>query len=240
MVDHSSKNYRIFEQVLLQIREYILTEKLGAGDKLMTEREMANHLNVSRSSVREALRILEFYDVIQSRPGEGTVLKVPHMSKVLANFLPFFTIPTETTVELLESRKVLESGIAKLAAKRRKEADIRLIAGAVEQMKSTDDLEQMIQADLDFHLHLAKAAYNNTLSDILVVVSDLLPQNLYTIRLQTHIIAGVNAEFALQHERVLQAVIDRDGSRAAEEMEKHIEYNISLMRSLQHPDNLQA
>jgi GntR family transcriptional repressor for pyruvate dehydrogenase complex len=232
-VHANNKNFRIFEQVLLQIREYIVSKNLGAGDKLMTEREMASHLNVSRSSVREALRILEFYDVIQSRPGEGTVLKVPHMSKVLANFLPFFTIPTETTVELLESRKVLESGIAKLAAKRRKDDDLRLISSAVERMRSTDDLEQMIQADLDFHLLLAKAAYNNTLSDILVIVSDLLPQNLYTIRLQTHGIEGVNETFASQHEAVLQAVIDRDGSRAAEEMERHIEYNISLMKTIQ-------
>ncbi len=116
------KNHRMFEQVLHQIREYITSCNLVAGDKLMTERELASFLQVSRSSVREALRILEMFDVIHSKPGEGTVLKTPHIPKILTNMLPFFTIPTETSVELLESRKVLEGGIAKLAAKRRKDA----------------------------------------------------------------------------------------------------------------------
>lgn len=89
------KNHRMFEQVLHQIREYITSCNLVAGDKLMTERELASFLQVSRSSVREALRILEMFDVIHSKPGEGTVLKTPHIPKILTNMLPFFTIPTE-------------------------------------------------------------------------------------------------------------------------------------------------
>jgi GntR family transcriptional repressor for pyruvate dehydrogenase complex len=229
-----NKNHRIFEQVLLQIREYISSCNLVAGDKLMTEREMAAFLKVSRSSVREAMRILEMFDVIHSKPGEGTILKTPHVPKILTNMLPFFNMPTETSVELLESRKVLEGGLAKLAAKRRKDADIRLMENAVERMAKSGDLESMIQAELDFHLFLAKAAYNNTLSDILVVVSDLVTPNLYTVRVQTHKIAGVNAEFVRQHKAILQTIIDKDGNRAAEEMENHIEYNILLMKSLQH------
>lgn len=226
------KNHRMFEQVLHQIREYITSCNLVAGDKLMTERELASFLQVSRSSVREALRILEMFDVIHSKPGEGTVLKTPHIPKILTNMLPFFTIPTETSVELLESRKVLEGGIAKLAAKRRKDADIRLMQGVMERMVAAADLENMIQADIDFHLFLAKAAYNNTLSDILILVSDLVTPNLYTVRVQTQMISGANAEFTRQHQAILQAIIDKDGRRAAEEMERHIDYTIQLIKSL--------
>ncbi|WP_201317908.1 FadR/GntR family transcriptional regulator [Paenibacillus sp. EPM92] len=227
-----NKNHRMFEQVLHQFREYTSSRNLAAGDKLMTEREMAAYLQVSRSSVREALRILEMFDVIYSKPGEGTILKTPHIPKILTTMLQFFTIPTETSIELLESRKVLEGGVAKLAAKRRKEADIRLLQNAVERMRSASDLQAQIQADLDFHLFLAKAAYNNTLSDILVLVSDLVTPNLYTTRLQTQEIAGVNDDFARQHQTILQAVIDKNGHRAAEEMERHIEHTIDLMKAL--------
>lgn len=227
-----NKTIRMFEQVLQRIHEYIISHNLVAGDKLMTEREMASFLQVSRSSVREALRILEMFDVIQSKPGEGTLLKTPHLPNILTSMLPFFSFPTERSIELLESRKVIESGIVKLAAERRKEEDIRLMENAVERMFATSDLEAMIQADVDFHISLANAAYNNTLSDILGLISDLVSQNLYTTRMQTHVIAGANAEFARQHQAILQAIVDRDGNRAADEMEKHIEHHIQLLKSL--------
>jgi GntR family transcriptional repressor for pyruvate dehydrogenase complex len=228
----ANKNNRIFEQVLYEIRDHIQSCNLVAGDKLMTEREMASFLQVSRSSVREALRIMEMFDVIQSRPGEGTVLKTPYIPKVLTNMLPFFNIPTETSVELLESRKVLEGGIVKLAAKRRKDKDIQLMQNALDRMGNTNDLQAMIQADVDFHLHLAKAAYNNTLSDILIVVSDLVMPNLYATRLRTHAISGVSTVFVHHHTAILQAVIEKDGDRAYREMENHIDFSIETMKLL--------
>lgn len=227
-----NKNNRMFEQVLERIRDYISSGGFAPGDKLMTEREMASTLHVSRSSVREALRILEMFDVIESKPGEGTILKTPQIPKLLTNVLPFLRIPTEISVELIESRKVLEGGIVKLAAKRRKEKDIQLMETALDKMMNSRDLQVLIQADLDFHLHIAKAAYNNTLTDILVVVSDTVTQNLYATRFLMHSIQGVNEELARQHLAILQAIIDKDAERANREMEKHLDFSIEMMKSL--------
>lgn len=227
-----SRNNRMFEQVLERIREYITSGTIAPGDKLMTEREMAKILQVSRSSVREALRILEIFDVIQSKPGEGTILKNPEVPKILTKLLPFITFPTDTTIELLESRKVLEGGIVKLAAKRRKEEDIRNLKDSIERMKNDRYLEKSIRADLDFHLYMAKAAYNNTLSDILIVVSDVVSQNLYTTRIRMHSIKGVNEELASQHEAILQAIIDKDPNRAYEAIEKHLDFSIEMIKSV--------
>ncbi|GGG22446.1 FadR/GntR family transcriptional regulator [Paenibacillus abyssi] len=228
-----NKQTRIFEQVLEQIHHYITSRNLVPGDKLMTEREMAAFLQVSRSSVREALRILEMFDVIESKPGEGTILKAPHVPTIFTNIMPFFLIPEERSIELLESRKVIETGLVKLAAERRKDEDIRQMQDAVERMFTTDDLQVMIQADVDFHISLAKAAYNHTLSELLGFISDLISNNLYSTRIRTHVIEGVNTEFARQHQAILQAIVKQDSSLAAQEMEEHIEHHIRLVKSLE-------
>jgi GntR family transcriptional regulator, transcriptional repressor for pyruvate dehydrogenase complex len=232
MLQPVNKNSRMFEQVLERIRLYITTSDLVPGDKLLTERDMAQTLQVSRSSVREALRILEVFDVIYSKPGEGTILKRPQIPKLLTNILPFISIPTDTSVELLESRKVLEGGIVKLAAKRRKLKDIKLMQDALDRMVSSPDLEILIQADLDFHLHMAKAAYNNTLSDILIIVSDLVSQNLYATRFRMHSIPGVNEKLNEQYLAILQAIKDKNPQSAYEEMEKHLDFSIEMIKSL--------
>nr|WP_241746614.1 FadR/GntR family transcriptional regulator [Cytobacillus firmus] len=218
----------MFEQVLDRIQQSISSGLLAPGDKLMTEREFASSLQVSRSSIREALRILEIFDVISSKPGEGTILKKPEVPKILTKVLPFLTYPLDATMELLESRKILEGGIAKLAAKRRKSKDLQNLKNALSRM-ATVDLEERIQADLDFHLYLAKAAYNNTLSDILIVVSDVVSKNLYTTGFQVHSNEEAYQNILEQHHRIYNAIENKNPQQAYLEMENHLEYIVDFI-----------
>jgi GntR family transcriptional regulator, transcriptional repressor for pyruvate dehydrogenase complex len=225
-----NKNNRMFEQVLDRIQQSIASGALSPGDKLMTEREFSSVLQVSRSSVREALRILEIFDVITSKPGEGTILKKPDVPKILTKVLPFLTNPLDSTLELLESRKVLEGGIAKLAAKRRKSKDLQSLEASLLKMENSTDLEERIQADLDFHLYLAKSAYNNTLSDILIVVSDVVSKNLYSTGFQLHSNDEINSILLDQHKRIYDAVFNKNPQLAITEMEAHLEFIIDCMK----------
>jgi GntR family transcriptional repressor for pyruvate dehydrogenase complex len=225
-----NKNYRMFEQVINRIHSYIITNQLNPGDKLMTEREMAELLQVSRSSVREALRVLEMFDCIQSKPGEGTILKSPDLSKMITRFLPFFSIPPETAVEFLETRKILEGGIAKLAALRRSEKDLSQMKQSLVLMSATSDLEVQAQADLDFHIHMANAAKNKTLSDLLFVVSDTVRKNLYTNRLRFYSMPEVDQELSKQHMSIYQAIEDQDPDRAQRELENNLDYSIAVLK----------
>jgi len=219
-----NKNNRMFEQVLDRIQESITSGKLTPGDKLMTERDFASSLQVSRSSVREALRILEIFDVISSKPGEGTILKKPDIPKILTKILPFLTYPLDETMELLESRKVLEGGVAKLAAKRRKSKDLKILKEALDKMQLTENLEDRLQADLDFHLLLAKSAYNNTLSDILIMISDVVSKNLYTTGFHIYSHEQAYQDILEQKNRIYRAVEDKNLLQASIEMENHLEY----------------
>lgn len=225
-----NKNNRMFEQVLERIRNSISSGALAPGDKLMTERELASTLQVSRSSVREALRILEIFDVIQSKPGEGTILKNPEVPKILTKMLPFITTPLDANLELFESRKVLEGGIVKLAAKRRKEKDLNKLEESITRMMNSKDLEEKIHADLDFHLYLAKAAYNNTLSDILIVVSDVVSQNLYAVGFM-HSNDEVNSKLIAQHRQILQAIKEKNPEKASQELENHLIFAENIIRA---------
>lgn len=226
-----NKNNRMFEQVLDRIRQSISTGMIKPGDKFMTERELASTLQVSRSSVREALRILEIFDVIQSKPGEGTILKKPEVPNILTKILPFITIPLDSNLELFESRKILEGGIVKLAAKRRKDKDLKILDETITKMVNSYNLEDRIQAELDFHLYLARAAYNNTLSDILIIVSDVVSKNLYSTGIHMHSDDEINSILIEQHLRIFKAIKDKDQERAAEEMENHLRYAENIIRS---------
>lgn len=226
-----NKNNRMFEQILEKIQQCISSGSLVPGDKLMTEREFSVALQVSRSSVREALRILEIFDVISSKPGEGTILKRPEVPNILTKILPFVTLPLDSTLELLESRKVLEGGIVKLAAKRRKNKDLEKLEESIIKMEKASNLEERIHADLDFHLYLAKSAYNNTLSDILVVVSDVVSKNLYTTGFQLHSKDEQNAILINHHYRIFEAVTNKDPNQAYIEMENHLDFILNIIKN---------
>jgi GntR family transcriptional repressor for pyruvate dehydrogenase complex len=220
-----AKNNRKFEDVLIQIKDEIVLKNMKPGDKLMPEREMSEALQVSRTSVREALRILEFFDVIQSKPGEGTIIRKPNIANLLANFFPFFLLPTTLNIELLEARKVLEGGIAILAAGRRTAQDIEKMQAAVKGFLS-DDLEIQIQSDLDFHQAMSHAANNKTLSDILFVVSDVFAKNLQSNRMHLFKMPGAKEMLYIQHETVIMAIIAGDGVKAKEALEQSLDFAI--------------
>ena len=231
-IEPINKNLRMFEQIINRIYNYIISNHLVPGDKLMTEREMAELLQVSRSSVREALRVLEMFDCIQSKPGEGTILKSPNIPKIITKFLPFFSIPTETAVDFLETRKILEGGIAKLAALRRSDDDLERMRQCLDEMNNTSDLETQMQADLNFHMNMTKAAKNETLSDLLFVVSDTVEKNLYVNRLHFHSLPGVYEELNKQHMAIYQAIKDQDAERAQKELENNLDYTLEIMKKV--------
>jgi Transcriptional regulators len=222
------KANRRFEDVLISIKNEIELRNLQPGDKLMPEREMSEALQVSRTSVREALRILEIFDVIQSKPGEGTTIKKPELANMLSNVYPFFMLPTATTVELLEARKVIEGGIAMLAAVRRQPEHIRRMEAAVELMAS-DDLDDQMRGELEFHTTMSEASGNKTLSDVLFVLSDMFSTNLQANRIPMYAMPGVSEEMYVQHKDVLKFIIEQDGERAKGTLENNLQYAIELL-----------
>jgi GntR family transcriptional regulator, transcriptional repressor for pyruvate dehydrogenase complex len=104
---------KVYQEVLEQIRQFIDQHDLSPGDRLPSERDLAETLNAGRSSVREALRAIELLGLIETRQGEGTFLKSYqpyHSVELLASFI---LRETKTRNELLELKKLLEQQGAK-------------------------------------------------------------------------------------------------------------------------------
>lgn len=161
MPDHKSRPRRLPEIVAEQMQEFILASHLQPGDKMPTEPELAKKYDVSRQVVREAARLLDQRGLVEIRAGRGmTVSKlgtdgIADIYRLLLRFDP------ENFSELMETRKILEPGIARLAAERRTEIDIEEMKAILDEAAdSLQDYEKCLALDLAFHHRISQCTKN--------------------------------------------------------------------------------
>src|SRR6476619_7811126 len=151
---------RTFEAVVSQIAEAIRAGELRLGDRLPSERNLAERMEVSRPTLREAIKVLAQAGVVEVRPGSsgGTVV----LSEVIPPSLGEATESRLAEVPaVLEARRALEPAVAKLAARNGSESDFAELERIVTlQRKSLNDWARITQLDNRFHAQLAKATKN--------------------------------------------------------------------------------
>ncbi|REK63465.1 MULTISPECIES: FadR/GntR family transcriptional regulator [Cohnella] len=212
------KYHRVYEDVIEQIENLILEGNLAPGDVLPTERELAQAFGISRGTLREAFRILEREGLIETRPGGGRFLsknlnKAEDKSRIIEN------IERATIIELLEAREIFETGIVELAAKRATEQDILEIETALEKWGKIDsDSDDPTSPDQAFHLSIAKATHNVVLVNLIDLHMDLLQKTLN----KTVDIPGRKDEVYKEHFNILQAIKEKDPSKAREAILYHL------------------
>jgi GntR family transcriptional repressor for pyruvate dehydrogenase complex len=162
----------VAEQVVTQIREMIRQGSLKPGDRLPPERELAKRLGISRASLRHGLRFLGAIGVLTSRHGSGTYIAEgpPALDseplRILADLHQF------TPDEMFEARKLLEVGLAGLAAKNAHPEHLATLAEEVTEMYATlDDPQQYLIHDIRFHRAVAVASGNQILAALMNMVS---------------------------------------------------------------------
>lgn len=136
---------RFYEYVIENIRQMIANGELQAGQKLPSERELAEKFNVSRVPIREALKILEYMGVLDSSPGDGTYLKNISVESLINKMNFSFVATADTLRDLLELRIVLETFAAYHAAQRRTDEDIssiRLLLTEMREAKKSSTYER--------------------------------------------------------------------------------------------------
>ena len=165
---------RFYEYVIDNIRQMIADGELQAGQKLPSERELAEKFNVSRVPIREALKILEYMGVLDSSPGDGTYVKNTSAQSLVSKMNFSFDATADTIRDLLELRIVLETFAAYHAAQRRTDEDIasiqKLLRDMREAKKVNDGTEESVQnlrkLSHGFHQALVRAAHNAVLSSV--------------------------------------------------------------------------
>lgn len=192
--------------------------RLRPGDAVPTERELTERYHVGRSSVREALRVLESNGLIEPRRGGFVVARARRpLNRSLELLL---TLEEANLRELFEVRRMLEVEVAALAALHRRRAHLKQLADAIEEMEQgLDDEDRYIGADVRFHVALAEASGNRFVQHIMLAIRDLLRRALSTI----YRIPESAAQSIADHRAILAAVEAGDAPSARAAMRDHLD-----------------
>jgi DNA-binding FadR family transcriptional regulator len=221
---------RIFEQAVEQIQELISTGALTSGQKLPPEQELSRQLGVSRSSVREALRVLESEGTVEIRRGSGTFIATrPPQGNRRGEMMHFLEAREETLEQVLEVRESIESLAAGLTARNASTGSLAEIRDIVEEqaallekwLEAEDDLDIDALARLDglFHLAVSSASGNDIVHEI---INHLIPA--FNESNKAVLYLGQRAKkMECEHHQILAALESRDASAASAAMREHIQ-----------------
>ncbi len=159
------------ELVMKEILESIKSGDLKPGDKLPPERELTKMFGVGRSTLREAISALVLVGYLEVIQGRGTFLRKDFQPANLSAMELSDIQTAASIIDLVEVREILECNAVKLATRRAKSDDIRLIIDALAKMKETvDDYKRFSDHDFNFHIALAQATGNNMILEMMKLI----------------------------------------------------------------------
>jgi GntR family transcriptional repressor for pyruvate dehydrogenase complex len=219
------KTSRLYEQIVQQVEESILSGQLKPGDQLPAERDLAQSFGVSRTAVREAVKTLTEKGLVEAFSGRGTFVTNGTSQAIRQSLDLMIRInQQEGSAHLAELRLVLEPEIAGLAASR---IDGQLLGTMTETVaimeRNLHDREAYIEADLDFHLALAEAAGNPLILSLLDSIVGLLREQ----RSRIFEVEGGPERGQYHHKRILAAVEQRKPEAARAAMREHLQQVLS-------------
>ncbi len=219
------------EYIERKIAEFILDGKLKTGDRLPTEKEMAKQFGVSLVTLREALRALEIFGLIEKRKGQGggvfvSVINSDSIKTVLGYFLSFHYLSPQ---HLYEVRKIIEPAMAKFAAQKITSAEIKKLEKNIaycedrlKKARSRFTKKEFFEIDkehVNFHRLIAESTHNPILSLTIEYVFDFLSICEKDLLMPDSEFSGNTLE---EHKRILHHLRRRDGARCEEEMNRHL------------------
>jgi len=211
---------KTFSQLIVdQIQKRILAGELDPGDKLPSERALAEMFSVSRATVREALRALQYMGILDIRLNDGAYLS-DRINLLSDHFRTSYLLKQFTLMELLEARQFMEVAVASLAAKRATPEHIaRLKRIYSRELECRDDMDSFSEADVAFHFTLTEACQNSFFLNMIKPVRQLLKEtNIDQYKKPNQ--AYITAEY---HGRILAAIIKGDIAEAEKVMKEHMD-----------------
>ncbi|WP_370087981.1 FadR/GntR family transcriptional regulator [Ekhidna sp.] len=208
------------DKIIRQIRDLITSGQLKAGDRLPSERKLSEKLGVGRTHLRDALRKLEFYGILKTLPQSGTVVAGIGMAALEGLITDMLHVEGRDFKSLVETRVILETNIAQLAAEKRTDQDIIEIENALNAHRiKIDRNEDAVEEDLLFHLKLTEASKNSVLKSLMLIITPDIMQYF-----KKHNVCGEGrAQIAVeQHEQLLQYIVDKNPDKAAEAIKDHL------------------
>jgi GntR family transcriptional repressor for pyruvate dehydrogenase complex len=209
----------VAEQVARQLLALVQAGSLKPGQKLPPERELAATLEVSRPSLREALRALSLLGVLRIKQGGGVYISSLDPESLLAPLHFFISLDAQNLEDLFEARLVIESEIARIAALKISEDDLARLKACVDfEAHELDDEDKFIQSDVEFHKILNESVDNAFLQKFATSLHILGKAS----REITGHIPGVIEQSLKDHVAIVTAIEARDGDATAVAMKTHL------------------
>lgn len=224
------KKENLSDQVMQQLRQLITEQNLVPGDRLPSEQELADHFNVGRHTVREALKKMEVMGMVRSKVGQGSFISEIRVEKVVELMMDQLIIGPSDNKKLLELRYVIEAGSAYLSAIHRTENDLHELKQSLIGMeKAKNDPAKLAEMDYQFHMAVVKAAYNEFLNSLLKTVLVLLSTK---VKKPLEVDRSVSQMLPI-HSEIYQAIADANPAAAEEKMQQHMKL---LLKAFQFQD----
>ena len=217
----------VADAAVAQVEELIASGILRQGQKLPSERELADMLSISRPKLREALQTLEKRGLVTTKHGEGTFVSALTGQAMLPALLALYGRHEPAFFDYLEYRREQERFAASLAAARATKADKGRIAEILAQMeKAWEAKDDAAEAKVDYALHSAivDASQNATLIHMMASVYELTKQGVFYNRQLLKSIDGSGKTLLDQHLALGRAIIDGDADAAAEVAKAHLDF----------------
>ncbi|MCL5677399.1 MAG: FadR family transcriptional regulator [Firmicutes bacterium] len=223
---------RLYENVIVRIKELIAQGQLAPGDKLPSEKELCETLGVSRTAVREAMSALQAQGLVEVRHGSGVTIRRLDRTDLVEPLSLLLLTSQENLAQLLELRRAIEGEAAFLAAKRASTTDLGALTAAFQAMENeVRKGGSGANHDYDFHYAVARASQNDLFVKLLMVMADIFRAGLkQTAREATTSPAGSMAALE-QHRSIWKAILERNGDTARAAMRSHLGNVSALVRS---------
>ncbi|MDR1585775.1 MAG: FadR family transcriptional regulator [Prevotellaceae bacterium] len=207
--------------IIKQIKNLLSTGQLKQGDRLPSERQLAERFGVGRTHVRDAIKKLEFYGIIKTLPQSGSFIAGLEVSVLEGLISDILKLDNYDVYSLVEMRYILEENGARLCALRRTENDlIKMEKAALKFEEKIKSNISAVEEDLAFHRTIAEGSKNMVLKSLLMtIMPDIL------ISYTKYKLCNTNAKVskaAIEHRQLLEAIRDQDATKAQNIMREHL------------------
>lgn len=208
------------EGVVNQIMQVIKKGELKPGDKLPPEREMCTMFSVSRTVIRDALKMLVGLGVVTIRHGMGAYINEVDEAEDVSRLASLLQISRGTVEELFQVREVLESQAVVWCTQNANEQDLQQLENIIRKGKELGDMgeSKLALLDAEFHLKIVEAAGNKVLMRLMINLLDLLGEN----RTRTLMVPGRPRLSVMDHASIVEAIKQRDPELARQRMLSHL------------------
>ena len=207
----------VADEVFEQMKRLITNGQWKPGEKIPSELELVEAFGVSRITVRQAIHRLGGMGLLRIRRGEGTFVNDQPMDGYWNALVPMLTLENPSLMEIMEFRMVLGEGVARVAAARATEEDLKNIEKALFTLNNEGgDSNKHSQRDIEFHLAVARATHNRVLFKLEMLLYDLL------LDLFRKVVAISTWEYVDLHEDIYKAICAHNPEEAARLTREHV------------------